>query len=165
MSLSKIVCSTIILCTLGAAPGFSQTTVNGNLTVQITITAACQINSAGPLNFGSNGVLSTDVDVNTTIVVQCTSGVPFNLGLGPGAGTGATLANRLMTGPSSATIGYSLYTTAGRTTVWGNTSATNWQPGTGTGAPQNFTVYGRVPPQTTPAAGTYSDTVAVTLTY
>lgn len=166
MPLSRTTLFAIVPLMLCTTPAFSQTTVNGNLSVQITITAACQINSAGPLNFGSNGVLAANVDVNTTIVVQCTTGVPFNVGLGPGAGSGATLANRLMTGgPSNATISYELYTTAGRTTIWGNTSATNWQPGTGTGAAQTFTVYGRVPPQTTPAAGTYNDTVAVTLTY
>jgi spore coat protein U-like protein len=38
--------------------------------------------------------------------------------------------------------------------------------GTGTGATQPaVTVYGRVPPQTTPAIGTYTDTVVVTVTY
>ncbi len=164
MLLRKIAFAGAISIT-AVTPGFGQTTVNANLAVQITITAACQINSAAPLNFGSNGVLANNVDVDTTIVVQCTNSTPFNIGLGPGTGTGATFANRLMTATSGATIGYNLYTTAGRTTVWGNTSTTNWQPGTGTGAPQTFTVHGRVQAQTTPAAGTYTDTVAVTLTY
>jgi outer membrane usher protein len=36
---------------------------------------------------------------------------------------------------------------------------------TGNGASQPFTVYGRVPPQTTPTPGAYSDTVTVTVTY
>ena len=33
------------------------------------------------------------------------------------------------------------------------------------GAAQPLTVYGRVPPQTTPSAGVYTDTVVVTITY
>ncbi|EEF26199.1 conserved hypothetical protein [Ricinus communis] len=37
--------------------------------------------------------------------------------------------------------------------------------GTGTGNAQLLTIYGRVPPQTTPSSGTYTDTVVVTLTY
>ncbi|WP_409528142.1 spore coat protein U domain-containing protein [Rhizobium sp.] len=37
--------------------------------------------------------------------------------------------------------------------------------GTGTGSPQTLTVYGRVPAQNTPAPGTYSDTVVVTVSY
>ena len=32
---------------------------------------------------------------------------------------------------------------------------------TGNGTGQNYTVYGRVPPQTTPAPGTYTDTITV----
>jgi spore coat protein U-like protein len=36
---------------------------------------------------------------------------------------------------------------------------------TGNGADQTFTIYGRVPAQTTPAPGTYTDTVTVTVTY
>jgi len=37
--------------------------------------------------------------------------------------------------------------------------------GTGTGAAQNLTVYGRIPASQFPGAGSYSDTVVVTLTY
>ncbi len=165
MSVPKIALMAAVAWALSAVPGLSQTAVNSSFNVQITITASCQINSAGALNFGSNGVISANIDAQSTIAVQCTTGTPFNLGLGAGAGAGATVANRLMTGPASATVGYSLYTTAARSTVWGNTINTDTQAGTGTGAAQNFIVYGRVLPQTTPAAGTYNDTVAVTLTY
>jgi len=38
-------------------------------------------------------------------------------------------------------------------------------PGTGTGTAQTIPVYGDVPGQTTPAAGTYRDTVTATITY
>jgi spore coat protein U-like protein len=37
--------------------------------------------------------------------------------------------------------------------------------GTGSGLPQTFTVYGRVPTQNTPAPGSYSDTVVLTISY
>ena len=64
-----------------------------------------------------------------------------------------------------ATINYSLYTDAGRTTVWGNTVGTDAVSATGNGASQSYTVYGRVPAQTTPAPATYTDTITVTVTY
>ncbi|OAE36302.1 MULTISPECIES: spore coat U domain-containing protein [Agrobacterium] len=136
-----------------------------NFNVQITIQAACQINSAGNLDFGTSGVIAAPIDATSNIVVQCTASTPFSLGLSAGAGTGATVANRLMTSPAGGTITYSLYTTAAHTTVWGNTVGTDRQTGTGTGAPQTFTVYGRVPAQTTPAVGVYTDTVTATLNY
>lgn len=143
----------------------AQTSTSTNFTVQITIQAACQINSAGLLDFGTNGVLAANVDSTSQIVVQCTTGTPFSLGLNAGTGTGATVATRLMTGPASATISYGLFRDAGHLQVWGNTVGTDRLTSTGTGAAQSFTVYGRVPPQTTPAVGTYSDTVTATLTY
>lgn len=45
------------------------------------------------------------------------------------------------------------------------TIGTDTLAGTGNGNVQNLTVYGRVPPQATPAAGVYTDTVAITVTY
>lgn len=144
-------------------PGFSQT-ATANFNVQITITAECRIVSASDLNFGSNGVLAANVDATSTIAVQCTNNTPYTLALGPGNGAGATVASRKMTS-GGATINYSLYTTAARTSVWGNTTGTDTQAGTGNGASQSFTVYGRVPAQTTPAPGTYNDVVAVTISY
>jgi spore coat protein U-like protein len=145
----------------GAAYGTTTTTT---FTVQLTITASCTINSASTLNFGSQGVLTANVDQTSTIQVQCTNTTPYNIGLNAGTGTGATVAVRKMTNGGN-TINYSLYTDVGRSTVWGNTVGTDTVASTGNGASQAFTVYGRVPPQTTPAPATYSDTITVTVTY
>jgi spore coat protein U-like protein len=62
-------------------------------------------------------------------------------------------------------INYSLYSDSGRTTNWGNTVGTDTVAATGNGSAQAYTVYGRIPPQTTPAPGTYTDTITVTVTY
>lgn len=70
-----------------------------------------------------------------------------------------------MTGPASATVNYTIYRDAARTQVWGVTAGGDVVSGTGNGNVQNLTAYGRVPPQTTPAAGVYSDIVAITVTY
>jgi spore coat protein U-like protein len=94
----------------------------------------------------------------------CTNTTPYNIGLDAGTGTGATVAARKMTNGAN-TITYSLYSDSGRTTVWGNTVGTNTVSATGNGASQTYTVYGRVPSQTTPAAATYTDTITVTVTY
>ncbi|MUO80754.1 fimbrial major subunit CsuA/B family protein [Agrobacterium vitis] len=143
---------------------FAQTATSP-FTVQMTITADCQITSAGNLSFGSAGLISSNRDATSTLTVQCTNGTAYNLGLNEGAGTGATVTSRLMTGPASATIGYALYRDTARSTVWGNTVGTNTVSASGTGSTQTYTVYGRVASQTTPAAGAYTDTVTVTVTY
>jgi spore coat protein U-like protein len=139
-------------------------TATTTMTVQVSITATCLINSASTLNFGTQGVLSTNVDQTSTIQVTCTNSTPYNIGLDAGTGTGATVATRKLTGGAN-TVNYMLYSNSGRTTIWGNTVSTDTVAGTGNGAAQNYTVYGRIPAQTTPAPGNYTDTITVTVTY
>ena len=138
-------------------------TANFSFTVSATVTTSCSV-TATNLNFGSAGVLTLNVDGTSTVTPQCTNGTPYNVGLDAGTGTGATVTNRKMTSGAS-TITYSLYSDSGRTTVWGNTVGTNTVSGTGTGSNQALTVYGRVPPQTTPAPAAYTDTIVATATY
>lgn len=140
------------------------TTTTTSMGVQMTITASCTITSAATLNFGSSGVIAANVDQTSTVQVQCTNTTPYNIGLDAGIGSGATVAARKMTNGGS-TITYSLYSDSGRTTVWGSTIGTNTVSSTGNGSAQSFTVYGRVPAQSTPAPAVYTDTVTVTVTY
>lgn len=152
-----------ILALFGGNAGATTTTTTP-MVVQMTITASCTINSASTLNFGSSGVIAANVDQTSTIQVQCTNTTPYNIGLDAGTGSGATVAARKMAN-GAATVTYSLYSDSGRTTVWGNTIGTNTVSATGSGASQSYTVYGRVPAQSTPAPAAYTDTVTVTVTY
>jgi spore coat protein U-like protein len=139
-------------------------TATSTFTVDVTIQAQCLINSASNMSFGTRGVLSANVDQTSTIVVQCTDTTTYDIGLDAGTGAGASVATRKRTG-GGATIDYRLYSNAGRTTVWGNTVATDTVAATGNGAAQSYTVYGRIPAQTTPAPAAYSDTITITVTY
>jgi spore coat protein U-like protein len=155
----------LAVCALIASGNsLSAATATSTMTVQMTITATCTVNSATSLNFGTQGVLSTNVDQTSTIQVTCTNTTPYNIGLDAGTGTGATVATRKMTSGAN-TVNYTLYSNSGRTTVWGNTVGTDTQAATGNGSAQSYTVYGRVPSQAAPAPGTYSDTITITVTY
>ncbi len=66
---------------------------------------------------------------------------------------------------SSNLLVYSVYTDNGRTTVWGNSTGVDVVASTGTGAQQSFTMYGRAPAAQTAPAGSYSDTITVTVTF
>lgn len=135
-----------------------------NVTAQVN--AKCLVGGSSILDFGSRGLLSAAIDASTTLDVRCTPGTPYTISLGAGTGPGATIADRRMK-QGAETIGYQLYTNAGRSNVWGDGTAGSVVGGTGTGnAPSPpHTVYGRVPAQTTPSAGSYADTVVVNVTY
>ena len=136
-------------------------------TASVTVLASCSI-AAANMNFGAQTVLTANIDTTAALSVTCTTTTPYTISLGPGSGTGATTTNRSMTG-AAGSIAYRLYQDAGRSVNWGNNPppAANADTisGVGTGSAQSLTVYGRVPPQTTPKQGAYSDTVIVTLTY
>ena len=152
-------------CFLAPSAGASfAATATSTFQVQVAITATCTINSASTLNFGSQGILSANVDQTSTIQVQCTNTTPYNIGLDAGTGSGATVAVRKLTSGGN-TVNYTLYSDSGRTTVWGNTVSTDTVAGTGNGSAQSYTVYGRIPTQSTPAPGNYADTITVTVTY
>jgi len=138
--------------------------VTNTFTATITVQASCLVVSTNTLSFGTQGLLTANTDASATFDVQCTTTTPYNVGLNAGTTAGGTVTTRLMTS-GSATVSYKMYSNAGRTTNWGNTVGTDTVSGTGNGAQQTLTVYGRVPVQTTPAAATYNDTVTITVTY
>ncbi|ECE6961957.1 spore coat U domain-containing protein [Salmonella enterica subsp. enterica] len=150
---------------LGLSSPALAATATGSFTVQITIQASCVLVSTATLTFTAVGVIAANDDASTTLSVQCTNTTPYNIGLNAGTGTGATVASRKMTGTGGALVNYTLYSDTNRTTVWGQTIGTDTVSASGSGAAQSYTVYGRVPVQTTPAPGAYTDTITVTVTY
>jgi spore coat protein U-like protein len=135
---------------------------NQGLNVHLQQTAAgCGI-SASNLNFGN--YTGTVNNATTTLQVGCTSGTSYHVGLDAGTASGATVTTRKMQN-GTATLAYALYSNSGRTTNWGNTSATNWWAGTGTGAAQTLTVYGQVAAGQYVTPGSYTDTITATISY
>jgi spore coat protein U-like protein len=149
-----------------AAPGTAYAeTQSATMSVSATVTANCTV-STSPVAFGSVDTLGGNHDATGSVTVNCTNGAAWSAGANQGSGTGATMANRRMTSGAN-TLTYRLFTDAGRTVTWGDGSTgTAAVAGTGTGSTQSFTIYGRVPSgQTTVRAGSYADTVSVTITY
>ena len=155
---------------LSAQSGDAATTTTSSFNVTLTIVSECIVQTAGAiadLDFGNQGVLSADVDNSTTFTVQCTDTTPYEIGLDNGNNHSGT--TRRMTDGTNF-VDYALYRDAARTLAWGDYLAgagtgVDARTGTGNGATQTLTVYGRVPAQTTPAPATYNDTVTITVEY
>lgn len=146
------------------APSCSTVTQNPTqvpFNVTAVVEPTCLV-TAQPINFGNHGVLSTAVDATGAISLTCTANLAYSVALNGGLSNSPPASRRMVLGGAS--IIYGLYRDTGRTNVWGS-AAGQIVTGTGTGSPQTLTVYGRVPAQNTPAPGTYSDTVVVTVSY
>jgi spore coat protein U-like protein len=119
---------------------------------------SCSAYASG-IAFGS--YFGATVDVTGTVTVTCTSGQAYDVGLNAGMASGATVTTRSMVNGSN--LGYQLFSNAGRTANWGNSSSTGWVAGTGNGSAQVYTIYAQIPAGESGALVTYTDTITASI--
>jgi spore coat protein U-like protein len=158
----SLVAGTVAGVLLSTGVAKAQTTTTDTFDVLITIDAFCAITNPTNLDFGTNTLLNANVDQTSTLEVQCTNTTAFDIGLDQGLNFSGS---RRMDDGGGNFVSYALYSDAGRATAWGDTIATDTVADTGDGTVNTYTVYGRVPVQTTPAPGNYQDTVTIEVTY
>lgn len=151
--------------TVGTCPAISAGGTGSSSPFNVTATNAstCSV-SATALDFGTVGVLQGATDGASTLAVSCALATPYTIGLNGGNAAATNPAQRKMSNGGEQ-ITYGLYRDAARSQLWGNTAGVDTAAGTGSGIGQAFTVYGRMPAQTTPSPGTYTDTIVITVTY
>jgi spore coat protein U-like protein len=130
---------------------------------------ACTISSTG-VAFGAYNPRATGNDDSTgTINVACPTAVTAPVVQLSTGQSGTYSPRRLRAG--SWNLNYNLYTNTARTTVWGNGSggsvSQTLSGGTISGGQRRFsrTVYGRVTPLQNVGAGSYGDTIVMTVIF
>lgn len=129
--------------------------------------AACQVGSVSALAFGSYNVLSptSKTATGSFSVSNCSAGgrtytATFS------AGNGTLTARLLKSGAN--TLGYNVYKDAAYTQILGSGSGgtvTIVNTNTGSGAGPTHTLYGRIPASQDVPAGSYTDSLTITLTF
>ena len=141
-------------------------TDTATFSVTASIVDACDVQATNHA-FGAYSASSgSALDSTSAISVYCTSGTPYTLAMNVGTG-GGTFTARKMTSSSNELL-YNLFTSAARTTIWGDGSgSTATVGGTGVGllTAATHTVYGRIGTGQDSAPGSYSSTVTVTLNF
>lgn len=141
--------------------------------VSMVISATCSVQATG-MNFGTV-TSGGSYDSNGSITVNCVSGTPYAVALDKGTSTIPNARSTSFTHAQGTTqLGYELYKDVGKSQVWGDAGFGATYPtgtpvlGTGSGSPQQLTVYGHA---NIPSgnfiipAGTYTDTVTVTVNF
>ena len=135
----------------------------------------CSVSATGPAFGVYNPLNATPTYANSTVQVSCTllSGGATAVTLVSSYSTGASGSYALRTMLSGAsTLGYNLFYDAAYTQIRGNGTGgsqtggatLNLTPATPTQTASG-TIYGRIPAGQDVAAGSYADTIVVTITY
>ncbi|MDR9450944.1 MAG: spore coat U domain-containing protein [Acidimicrobiia bacterium] len=135
--------------------------------VTATVSDTCDI-TATDLAFGAYDPNAGDLDGTSTITATCTDGTSYDIGLdaGQNAASATTTTRAMDDGAATPNyLDYELYSDSGRTAVWGDTVGTDTVNQTSAGGAEDHTVYGQIPGGQFVPAGSYSDTINVTITY
>lgn len=143
--------------------------------IKIEVVNGCILNNTpsgvaalGTLNFGDIYKLNTTRDAVTSIgsgniQLRCTPGTTAKITMNAGLYSSNVNDRKMRLTTGVATMSYQLYTSSTRQTVWDDTVGISVT--FNADAIQSIPIYGRVPVQTTPVSGIYSDQVTLTITY
>ena len=137
-------------------------TATGPMTVTTSVAASCTT-SATTADLGTWSYTAAST-ASSTITVTCTQGAAVS-SVGIDNGLFAIATVRQMRGAGTANIAYGIFQDATFATAWTNAAWPALGTYTAVVAPAVFTAYVRAPPGTNVIAGTYTDTVGITITY
>ena len=128
--------------------------------------AQCSV-SVSSVNFGTYDVFDTSHNDSTgTVTLNCNGGAKnIDIGISRG-GSSSFFPRRMLQG--SEQLQYNLYVDAARTAVWGDGSAgtqMNDVRNPANNKDETLTIFGRIPALQDVSAGSYSDSVTVTVNY
>ncbi|MDR2333339.1 MAG: spore coat U domain-containing protein [Burkholderiaceae bacterium] len=183
MSIQRIALSRIAAASLAlfASVSFADT-LTGNFDVKVLVKKACSINpvKAADVTFDDVDTVNTTAQTKqTTLIVKCSKGTSYEIGLTPGntdaASPTSTTGNGFMkrnpvgtTATADQKIAYKLTKDSAGATPWGSVTGTtgNTYKATGDSTNQSVTVYATVAGSAwNVEPGNYLDNVTVTVTY
>lgn len=149
---------------LAVVPAYA-TTTTGTITVTASVATTCTVNSP-TLAFGSYDA-TKELDTTATVSVQCTqsgTGATASVALDSGlhSANATSPYTRALSDGSSHYLNYDIYTDSNHTTVWGGSTTVSAAEN---GSAVTLTAYGKLPASQTLIAGSYTDTVGITVTF
>ncbi|WP_338868912.1 spore coat U domain-containing protein [Myxococcus stipitatus] len=144
--------------------------LGASLCVIPTARAVCSFKSTVGPSFGAYTSAATlPLDTTGSITYRCDSQPALaTIALDLSTGSGGSYSPRTLQGPSGHTLNYNLYQDAARLRIWGNGTLGTTRYGPVlcvNGADVTLTIYGRIPAGQAAAAGSYSDTLVITMTF
>lgn len=168
----------VLVCGMLLASSAVAGTVTGQINSSLTLTSSCQVNGAGgasnvnfgTVNFGTSTSLFTQLGIQLlasgggAVAILCSAGVTPSVTIQGGLHDGQSAGgSRALADGAGNFVPYDLYTDAGLNNLLSNTGVIPLA--TSTGAAQTFNVWGKAVGKAGLPAGTYTDTISVTLSF
>jgi spore coat protein U-like protein len=124
--------------------------------------ASCAFNSVVPVSFGVYDVLAASHNINGvgSIAVKCQNGGPPTFVVSLSTGQSNSYASRVMKSGANS-LNYNLYTSSGRTIVWGNGTGGSSTRTVARNATTTLGIFGTIPAEQDVAVGNYLDSITV----
>lgn len=161
----KIALGLAAVAAISAAPAVAGTATN-NMPVSVNVLNSCTV-AATPMAFGSpTAIGGVDIDTTSTVSLVCTNGAAYDVALDNGLNVSGT-QRRMSNGATTPVyVNYGIFKDAARTTNWGSAVGATQAGTAGVSGLVSLTAYGRIPSSAASVgAGTYTDTVTVTVTF
>jgi spore coat protein U-like protein len=136
------------------------------LTSQASLAAVNCTIAATPVGFGSYNVFAASPNDNGigTLTIVCSGGGAGNYPVTLSTGQSGSYASRVMKSGANP-LNYNLYTSAARSTIWGDGTGVSSSMTAARNATTNLSVYGRIPAAQDATVGTYADSITATVTF
>lgn len=159
--------SYLLAISMMAVSGYSQAGAStGNLAVSATMVNACLVTSVDAMSFGSYDPTAAAAGAygfadagGAGVNFKCTPNATFTVSLGNGANYASSTRNMAN---GSNKLAYTIYSDSARTTPWATTATTTTVGSLGT---NTVSFYGGVAAGQSVPAGSYSDTVVVSVNF
>jgi spore coat protein U-like protein len=170
MRLTALVLAVAALSAVGTA---SAATSTGSFQVTASVANSCVVTAANNIAFGAYDPADTNnasaLDSAGSVTVRCTRGsnaaIALNQGANAAGGSSCTTPLRQMSDGGTSRLRYDLYSDSARTVAWGCTTTNDVDQTFSSLAPVTFDTFGRIPAGQDVPAGSYADTVTVTVTF
>jgi spore coat protein U-like protein len=163
----------VSIAALSVAGTASAATTGGSFQVTASVANSCVVTAANDIAFGAYDPADTNntaaLDGAGSVTVRCTRGsnatIALNQGLNAAGASSCTTPLRQMSDGGTSRLRYDLYSDSGRTVAWGCTGTNDVDQAFTSLAPVTFDTFGRIPAGQDVPAGSYADTVTVTVTF
>lgn len=160
-------CAPIVLAgavALAASPCVAQGRATNQFPVSVNVVSGCTV-VATPMVFFVPVPANVNVASTATLTLQCSPNVAYVIDIDTGLNSQGATTRRVANAAQTQFLTYDIYKDPPRSQVWGRGNLKNVAGNSGASGVVVYTLYGLLNAKSTMTAGSYRDTLTITVTF